>query len=269
MFSKYLFLILIGVLLTAYSATVTAESLFLKKVIPVSNACSFEGHQNMMSIVKNSKISSEVFKILIQERKAGRCIQFKPTIIVKLIEVEFFTTITRVYKYQPEGIFNVHSCKFKYKDKILWTLWYTKIDEKAHLKMNNLQKREFTEKQIVFLDNLIDNGGNVTKAMEIAGYHKDSRSNLINSVKHEIVERTRQHLASSSVQAASRLIEGLDADGTIPSSQMEVRLRAANDILDRTGVSKRQEISTESRVLHGIVLLPAKKAQQEIWSDQS
>jgi hypothetical protein len=71
------------------------------------------------------------------------------------------------------------------------------------------------------------------------------------------------------MQAASRLIEGLDADGTIPSSQMDVRLRAASDILDRTGISKRQEIATESRVLHGIVLLPAKKEQQEIWPDQS
>jgi len=134
--------------------------------------------------------------------------------------------------------------------------------------MNNL-KKELTEKQTTFLDNLIENGGNVVNAMEIAGYHKNSRSNLINSLKHEIVERTRQHLASSSMQAASRLIEGLDADGTIPSSQMDVRLRAASDILDRTGISKRQEIATESRVLHGIVLLPAKKKQQEIWPDQS
>jgi len=127
-------------------------------------------------------------------------------------------------------------------------------------------KRELTEKQTTFLDNLIENGGHVVNAMEIAGYHKNSRSNLINSLKHE---RTRQHLASSSMQAANRLIEGLDADGTIPSSQMDVRLRAASDILDRTGISKRQEIATESRVLHGIVLLPAKKEQQEIWPDQS
>ena len=130
-------------------------------------------------------------------------------------------------------------------------------------------KRELTEKQTTFLDNLIENGGHVVNAMEIAGYHKNSRSNLINSLKHEIVERTRQHPASSSMQAANRLIEGLDADGTIPSSQMDVRLRAASDILDRTGISKRQEIATESRVLHGIVLLPAKKEQQEIWPDQS
>ena len=134
--------------------------------------------------------------------------------------------------------------------------------------MNNLQTKKLTEKQETFLNNLIDNGGRVKEAMEIAGYHPGSRSNLINAVKHEIIERTRQHLASSSVQAANRLIEGLDADGTIPSSQMEVRLRAANDILDRTGVNKRQEIATESKVLHGIVLLPAKKEQQNVWLDQ-
>jgi hypothetical protein len=135
--------------------------------------------------------------------------------------------------------------------------------------MNNLQTRKLTEQQETFLSTLIENGGQVKEAMEVAGYHSGSRSNLINSVKHEIIERTRQHLASSSVQAANRLIEGLDADGTIPSSQMEVRLRAANDILDRTGVSKRQEIATESRVIHGIVLLPAKKEQQDIWPDQN
>ena len=135
--------------------------------------------------------------------------------------------------------------------------------------MSNLQTRKLTDQQETFLSTLIDNGGQVKEAMEIAGYHSGSRSNLINSVKHEIIERSRQHLASSSVQAANRLIEGLDADGTIPSSQMEVRLRAANDILDRTGVSKRQEIATESRVIHGIVLLPAKKEQQDIWPDQN
>jgi len=131
--------------------------------------------------------------------------------------------------------------------------------------MNNLK---LTDKQETFLTTLVENGGRVKEAMEVAGYHPGSRSNLINSVKNEIIERTRQHLASSSVQAANRLIEGLDADGTIPSSQMEVRLRAANDILDRTGVSKRQEIAMESKVLHGIVLLPAKKEQQNVWLDQ-
>ena len=131
--------------------------------------------------------------------------------------------------------------------------------------MNNLK---LTDKQETFLTTLVENGGRVKEAMEVAGYHPGSRSNLINSVKNEIIERTRQHLASSSVQAANRLIEGLDADGTIPSSQMEVRLIAANDILDRTCVSKRQEIATESIVLHGIVLLPAKKEQQNVWLDQ-
>ena len=55
-----------------------------------------------------------------------------------------------------------------------------------------------------------------------------------------------------------RLYEGLDADGTIPSGQMDVRMRAASEILDRAGISKRQEVNVSGQVLHGVVMLPAK-----------
>jgi len=84
------------------------------------------------------------------------------------------------------------------------------------------------------------------------------------SVRDEIIEQTKYHLASSSVKAANRLIEGLDADGTLSSSQMDTRLKAANDILDRTGVSKRHEVTSESKVVHGIVLLPSKNPMVNI-----
>ena len=56
----------------------------------------------------------------------------------------------------------------------------------------------------------------------------------------------------------------LDADGTIPTSQMETRMKAASDILDRVGVGKRQEIDIRAEVVHGVVLLPAKKKETTI-----
>ena len=117
--------------------------------------------------------------------------------------------------------------------------------------MKPLVKKDLTEKQNTFLENLLGNGGNVVEAMQVAGYHPSSRSRLMKSVKDEI-------------KAANRLIEGLDADGTLPSSQMDTRLKAANDILDRTGVSKRHEVSSESKVIHGVVLLPSKKPMVNI-----
>lgn len=129
-------------------------------------------------------------------------------------------------------------------------------------------KRELTTKQKIFLDELIDNGGNVQQAVDKAGYAKTARSWLIPSLKNEIIERTKLHLAANSVKAANRIVEGLDSDGTLASSQMDTRLKAAGDILDRIGISKRQEIYTESKVLHGVVLIPAKKQQDsQAWQD--
>ena len=129
-------------------------------------------------------------------------------------------------------------------------------------------KRELTTKQKIFLDELIDNGGNVQQAVDKAGYAKTARSWLIPSLKNEIIESTKLHLAANSVKAANRIVEGLDSDGTLASSQMDTRLKAAGDILDRIGISKRQEIYTESKVLHGVVLIPAKKQQDsQAWQD--
>jgi hypothetical protein len=120
------------------------------------------------------------------------------------------------------------------------------------------KKKELTTKQEKFLSVLFNNGGQVMAAIEEAGYSPDSRGWLMHSVKNEIIERAKTQLAGSSVKAVNRLHEGLDADGTIPSGQMDVRMKAASEILDRAGISKRQEINIEGQVLHGVVMLPAK-----------
>lgn len=129
-------------------------------------------------------------------------------------------------------------------------------------------KRELTSKQKIFLDELISSGGNVQQSVDKAGYAKTASSWLIPSLKEEIIEQTKLHLAVHSVKAANRIVEGLDSDGTLAASQMDTRLKAAGDILDRIGITKRQEIYTESKVLHGVVLIPAKKEPDvQAWQD--
>lgn len=128
--------------------------------------------------------------------------------------------------------------------------------------MNSLlpkKKKELTEKQELFLTELMANGGNITQAIETAGYSQESRSWLVSSVKDEIIDRTKTLMASSSMKAANRLLQALDHDGTIPTSQMDTRIRAANEILDRTGITKKQEIDVKGQMLHGVVMLPAKQ----------
>jgi len=116
-------------------------------------------------------------------------------------------------------------------------------------------KRELTPKQEKFLDELMVNGGHVKNAVAAAGYKEQSRSWLTRSLRDEIIDRTRNMLATNSVKAASRIVEGLDADGTTPLNQMDHRLKTAETIL-------------EANVMHGIIMLPSKDKQKEIIIDQ-
>ena len=130
--------------------------------------------------------------------------------------------------------------------------------------MTGIVKKGLTKKQETFLDSLFSNGGNIIEAMEVSEYHPGSRSNLLNSLRNEIAERTKSSLAGAAAKSAKRMEEALDADGTIPTSQMETRMKAAADILDRVGVGKRQEVDIRAEIVHGVVLLPAKKKETTI-----
>ena len=159
-----------------------------------------------------------------------------------------------IYFYEKEKFTDIHPplsspfflCKFESND------------------MSVPAKRELTEKQKIFLDNLCINGGDVLHAVQIAGYSPKSRGWLVRSLKSEIIEYSRNHLIGSSVKAVTRITEALDHDGTLPSSQMDTRLKAAGDILDRVGISKKQEIDHTGEIVHGIVLLPAKQPMKDI-----
>ena len=129
---------------------------------------------------------------------------------------------------------------------------------------NNLatQKKELTEKQEIFVDELMSNGGNVSQAMTLAGYKPNSRQWLIRSVKDEIVRRTEHLLALNSARAAQRIISTIDDDGTEPRS--EIRLKAAESVLNRVGLGKKDTVQHNVTAIHGVVLLPSKKQPQEV-----
>ena len=129
-------------------------------------------------------------------------------------------------------------------------------------------KRKLTDKQEKFLDELLSNGGHVKNAVAAAGYKEQSRSWLTRSLRDEIIERTRSMLATNSVKAANRIIEGLDADGTVPLNQMDMRLKTAESVLDRVGLGKKQQVEVEGQIMHGIVMLPSKDKPKEIIIEQ-
>ena len=126
------------------------------------------------------------------------------------------------------------------------------------------EKKSLTEKQEKFLNELMANGGHVKNAVAAAGYKEQSRSWLTRSLRDEIINRTRNMLATNSVKAASRIVEGLDADGTTPLNQMDHRLKTAETILDRVGLGKKQQVEVEGNIMHGIIMLPSKDKPKEI-----
>ena len=119
------------------------------------------------------------------------------------------------------------------------------------------QKRNLTDMQEKFLDVLFAEAkGNPREAARLAGYSENSYSKVIRNLKKEITELAENHLSTHSAQAANRLITLLDEDGTTP--QASIRLAAANSILDRVGIIKKDQIDVNMKALHGIFILPAK-----------
>ena len=119
------------------------------------------------------------------------------------------------------------------------------------------QKRSLTDMQEKFLDVLFGEAqGNPREAAKIAGYSEHSYPKVIKNLKREITELAENHLSTHSAKAATRLTTLLDEDGTTPHAS--IRLAAANSVLDRVGIVKKDQLDINMKSLHGIFILPAK-----------
>ena len=109
------------------------------------------------------------------------------------------------------------------------------------------QKRNLTDMQEKFLDVLFTEAqGNPREAARIAGYSEHSYPKVIRNLKKEITELAETHLSTHSAKAATRLTALLDEDGTTP--QASIRLAAANSLLDRVGITKKDQLDINMKV---------------------
>ena len=123
--------------------------------------------------------------------------------------------------------------------------------------MNNLPvDRQLTEKQENFLSNLIETKGNLKLSAELAGY-SGNHYQVIQSLKKEIVDLATNVLAREAPRAAFKLVEVMSSTDAIP--QANIKLQAAQTILDRVGVSKTERIDVNHNVSGGIFILPEKE----------
>lgn len=124
--------------------------------------------------------------------------------------------------------------------------------------MSNLPTttRELTDKQQKFLDNLIETQGDLKLSAELAGY-SGNHYQVIRSLKHEIVDLASDVLAREAPSAAFKLIEMMQSSKAVP--QANVKLQAAQTILDRVGVTKKEKLDINHKVTNSVFILPEKK----------
>ena len=117
-------------------------------------------------------------------------------------------------------------------------------------------KRELTEKQQMFLEQLVECQGDAKKAAELAGY-KSHYHHVVKGLKSEILELTQEILANSAPKAAFKLVEIMDSKK--PIIQANNKLTAAQTLLDRVGVTKVDKVDvTHNMNAGGIFLMPDK-----------
>ncbi len=121
------------------------------------------------------------------------------------------------------------------------------------------RNKQLTEKQQKFLDCLLDTGGDPKKAAELAGY-SGNHYQVVKSLKNEIVDLATDVLAHSAPEAAFKLVDIMKTDRPIP--QVANKLQAAQSILDRVGVVKKERLDVNHNVGGGVFILPAKVEEQ-------
>lgn len=129
------------------------------------------------------------------------------------------------------------------------------------------KKRELNEQQQKFLDALAHEAkGNIKQALAIAGYAETSQSNIVSSLKDEIVDVATKILAKSAPMASQKLVEILMSDDPIP--QVGAKLQAAQTLLDRVGVAKRDKLDVTHTAASGIFILPNKEQLIDVNAEE-
>ena len=120
--------------------------------------------------------------------------------------------------------------------------------------MTNLPStnRDLTDKQQKFLDCLIETKGDLKLSAELAGY-AGNHYQVIRSLKHEIVELASDVLAREAPSAAFKLVEMMGSSTAVP--QANVKLQAAQTILDRVGVTKKEKLDVNHTVTNSVFIL--------------
>ena len=120
------------------------------------------------------------------------------------------------------------------------------------------RNKTLTDKQQKFLDCLITTNGDPKQAAILAGYSNGSHYQVIAALKDEIIDLATNVLANSAPEAAFKLVEIMKTNKPMP--QIQNKLQAAQAILDRVGVVKKERLDVNHNIgSGGVFILPEKR----------
>jgi hypothetical protein len=120
-----------------------------------------------------------------------------------------------------------------------------------------MAEKQLTTKQQSFLDNLSRCGGDVKEAAELAGYAEGTHYAVVKSLKSEILDMASNIMAQNAPKAASKLVQIMDSPEPIPQANM--RIQAAQQLLDRVGLGKTERVDVNVNTGGGLFIIPAKQ----------
>jgi|TARA_R110002096_G_scaffold272623_4_gene466373 hypothetical protein len=138
------------------------------------------------------------------------------------------------------------------------TISNKRLDKTVNQVYNNyMTNKNLTTKQQSFLDHLVSCKGDIHAAGELAGYSPSSVYGAVKTLKTEILDMAESILAQSAPKAALKLVDIMESNTPIP--QANIRIQAAQTILDRVGLGKTERLDVNVSAGGGLFILPAKQ----------
>jgi len=129
------------------------------------------------------------------------------------------------------------------------------------------KKRELTELQERFLACLMDEAkGDIREALRLAGYNGTRPYDIVKSLREEIIDVAKNHLALSAPKASHKLTDVLD-NPSLPSANN--LMKAATEVLNRAGANAPKEDVNLRVPEGGLFIMPAKHKIVEEQEEES
>lgn len=115
--------------------------------------------------------------------------------------------------------------------------------------------KELTLTEELFLEYLLIKPS-IKEASEHVDISPKAGYNMVRRLKDVIQERTRDALTMASLKAVDTIVSSLEADASLEKG--ELKLKAAAEILDRSGITKHTNVDVQIESTNGILVIPAK-----------